>query len=98
MIFEWNRQKAKENLSKHGVSFAEAEIAFEDFFAIESLDDEHSTGEEHRYKMLALSGEKVLVVVYTMRSEIYRIISAREAESYERKLYEKQRGENFPNG
>jgi uncharacterized DUF497 family protein len=41
MIFEWNTEKAQENFKKHGVSFAEAETAFEDFHAIESLDEEH---------------------------------------------------------
>jgi len=95
MIFEWNPHKAKENLAKHGVSFTEAETAFEDFFAVESLDAEHSTADEVRYKMLAMSEVKILVVVYTMRREIYRIISAREAESYERKFYERQRAEDF---
>lgn len=94
MIFEWNTEKAQENLKKHGVSFAEAETAFEDFYAIESLDEEHSTAEETRFKMLAMAGEKVLVLVYTVRGENYRIISAREAEGYERRLYEQQRSED----
>jgi uncharacterized DUF497 family protein len=44
--------------------------------------------------MLAMAGEKVLVLVYTVRGENHRIISAREAESYERKLYEQQRNED----
>ena len=44
--------------------------------------------------MLAPAGEKILVVIYTLRGEIYRIISARLAEKSERKLYEKQRSEN----
>ncbi|HLM00640.1 MAG TPA: BrnT family toxin, partial [Pyrinomonadaceae bacterium] len=69
-------------------------MAFEDFYAIEEFDDEHSTAEEARYKMLALAGEKILVVVYTMRGENFRIISAREAQKYERELYERQRSEN----
>lgn len=95
MIFEWDTEKAGANYQKHGVSFTEAMSAFEDFYAIESLDEEHSTAEETRFKMLALVGEKVLVVVYTMREERYRIISAREAENYERELYERQRSEDI---
>lgn len=94
MIFEWDIAKSEENLKKHGISFTEAEIAFEDFYAIEEFDDEHSTAEESRFKMLATAGEKILVVVYTMRGENFRIISAREAENYERELYEKQRSED----
>ena len=94
MIFEWNIAKSEENLKKHGVSFTEAELAFEDFYAIEEFDNEHSTAEESRYKMLALASAKILVVVYTMREENFRIISAREAEKYERELYERQRSED----
>lgn len=96
MIFEWNAEKAQENLKKHGVSFDETLTAFADFYGIETLDEEHSTDEEMRYKMLAAAGFKILVVVYPMRGETYRIISAREAENYERKLYEEQRAEDFP--
>lgn len=94
MIFEWDTAKSQENLKKHGVSFTEAEPAFEDFYAIEEFDDEHSNAEESRFKMLAMAGEKILVVVYTMRGENFRIISAREAEQYERELYERQRSED----
>lgn len=94
MIFEWNLEKSEENQKKHGVGFSEAELAFEDFYAIEEFDDEHSTVEEKRFKMLAAAGEKILVVVYTMRGGTFRIISAREAEKYERELYERQRSED----
>ena len=94
MIFEWDIAKSEVNLQKHGVSFTEAEIAFEDFYAIEEFDDEHSTADESRFKMLAMADEKILVVVYTMRGENFRIISAREAEKYERELYERQRSED----
>ena len=94
MIFEWDISKSEENLKKHGINFTQDEFAFEDFYAIEEFDDEHSTAEESRYKMLAMAGEKILVVVYTMRGDNYRIISAREAENYERELYERQRSED----
>lgn len=91
MIFEWDIAKSEENLRKHSVSFAEAELCFEDFYAAREFDDQHSTEEESRYKMLAAANAKVLVVVYTMRGEKFRIISAREAEKYEREFYERQR-------
>jgi uncharacterized protein len=94
LIFEWNIAKSEKNLKNHGISFTEAEQAFEDFYAIEEFDEEHSTNKEQRFKMLAVTGEKILVVIYTMRDENYRIISARSAEKSERELYEKQRSEN----
>jgi hypothetical protein len=95
LIFEWNIAKSEINLKKHGVGFTEAELAFEDFYAIEEFDEEHSNAEEQRFKMLAMAGEKILVVVYTIRGENYRIISARKAEKYEQELYEKQRIEDI---
>ena len=92
-MFEWDDAKSAGNLKKHGIGFDETELAFEDVYAIEEFDDEHSTAEELRYKMLAMAGAKILAVVYTMRGESYRLISAREAEKYEREVYEKQRSE-----
>ena len=50
--------------------------------------------EELRFKMLAMTGEKILVVIYTVRGENYRIISAILAEKREREFYEKQRSED----
>jgi uncharacterized protein len=94
LIFDRNIAKSKLNLKNHNISFTEAEIAFEDFYAIEEFDNEHSTIDEQRFKMLAMAGEKILVVIYTLRGENYRIISARPAEKSERELYEKQRSEN----
>lgn len=94
MIFEWDVEKSEINKEKHGISFSEAEIAFEDFYAVEEFDTEHSTADESRFKMLAMANGKVVVVIYTMREENYRIISARKAENYEREFYEKQRSED----
>ncbi len=95
MIFEWNIEKSENNLKKRGISFNDAELAFEDLYAIEEFDDEHSTAEESRFKMLAMAGDTILVVAYTMRGDSFRIISARKAEKYERELYERQRSEDF---
>ncbi len=70
MIFEWNIAKSEENLKKHGVSFTEAEIAFEDFYAIEEFDDEHSTAAESRYKMLAMADAKPCRDLYDARRKL----------------------------
>ena len=48
LTFEWGEEKAKENLRKHKVDFAEAKTAFNDPFSITIPDPEHSIG-EHRY-------------------------------------------------
>ncbi|MFQ5485098.1 MAG: BrnT family toxin [Desulfobacterales bacterium] len=87
--FEWDEDKAKANLKKHGVSFEEAITVFLDTFSITMPDPDHSEDEE-RYIDLGISDKRrVLVVIYTERSSNIRIISCRKAAFSERKLYKK---------
>ena len=48
MSFDWDEQKAAENLLKHGVSFDEAETVFDDPLYVDFYDPDHSIG-EHRF-------------------------------------------------
>ena len=52
MEFEWDKEKAVANFRKHGVSFEEAELAFQDENAVE-LFDELNSEEENRYQIIA---------------------------------------------
>lgn len=89
MNFEWNAEKNKSNIAKHGISFDEAETVFEDRLYIDFYDPDHSENED-RYIILGLSNkERLLIVSYTERSNGIRLISAREATKNERKFYEK---------
>ncbi len=85
MIFEWDEEKAKLNLKKHGIPFETAAKVFLDENRIEIYDEAHSMDED-RYITIGLAGE-VLFVVYTERSAKLRLISARLATPSERKLY-----------
>jgi uncharacterized protein len=88
MTFEWNPLKAKVNLWKHGVSFAEASTALLDPLSKTTLDLDHSI-EEHRFITFGMSARRrLLVVSYTERGEVIRLISARLATKTERKMYE----------
>lgn len=88
--FEWNPKKAEANLSKHGVSFAEAVTVFGDPLSMNMLDPDHSEGEQ-RFIVLGMSDRyRLLVVSYTERPPRTRIISARLATRYERKQYEEK--------
>jgi uncharacterized protein len=87
--FEWDDAKAASNLSKHGVGFDLARRAFADVFAVEREDTTEDYG-EHRYNLLGMANGRLLFVAYTTRGEIVRIISAREAEPYERRLYHEE--------
>jgi uncharacterized DUF497 family protein len=86
--FEWNEEKALINISKHGVSFEEASTVFSDDHSITIYDEAHSIDED-RYVDIGLSvSNRLLVVVYTERTDHIRIISARQATGAERRLYE----------
>jgi hypothetical protein len=84
--FEWDDIKAAENVRHHGVSFAQAALAFRDPFAVEWVDVREAYGEE-RIILLGMTGDQVLTVVYTERAERIRIISARRATKNEQDLY-----------
>ena len=86
MEFEWDDIKAAENARKHGVSFAQAALAFGDPFAVEWIDLRETYAEE-RIILLGMSGTQVLTVAYTERAERIRIISARRATKNEQDLY-----------
>ena len=86
MGFEWDGRKAASNLAKHGVDFADAVAVLEDDLAVTVRDD--GAGED-RYVTIGMDATgRLLVVVYTLRGERVRIISAREPTSKERKSYE----------
>jgi uncharacterized DUF497 family protein len=88
MHFEWDREKARANLSKHGVSFEEAMQAFLDPLSVTILDPDHSEGED-RFVLLGESRSgRLLVVVHTERGTAIRVISARRATRRERRAYE----------
>jgi len=85
MTFEWDEVKAKANLEKHGVGFPFARRAFLDVNRLEFESD--GEYDERRWTLIGLVVDQVLVVVYTMRGEVYRIISARRADRSEREKY-----------
>ncbi|MFN0111479.1 MAG: BrnT family toxin [Blastocatellia bacterium] len=88
MAFDWDKNKAAENLVKHGVSFDEAETVFDDPLYVDLYDPDHSIG-EHRFIILGESAQgRLLMVSYTERSNLTRLISARELTTTERKKYE----------
>ena len=87
MGYQFDPTKAASNLRKHGVSFADAEGVFQDPLALHRPDPE-AEGEERVVALgQGITGE-VLVVVYTVRGEDIRPISARRATRKEVKAYE----------
>ena len=87
-MFEWNRSKARQNETKHGVSFADTFAVFEDPNALTL--DQLVSGEERHVTIGMDAFGRVLVVVYTWRGDNIRIISARKAARSEVRQYESE--------
>jgi len=86
LVFEWDLEKERENVKEHGVYFDAAVQAFYDYNRKERHDDD-SSDDEDRWQTMGFF-KKVLFVVYTEReNDVIRIISARIAEPFERRIY-----------
>lgn len=88
--FEWDDEKAKSNLAKHGVHFEDAVAVFDDRQAVTT--DGKTVAEETRHKRTGHADRSALItVVYAQRRSgetlAIRIISARAASRRERRIY-----------
>jgi uncharacterized DUF497 family protein len=93
LLFEWDENKARENLKKHKVSFEEAKTVFNDPLLITFPDEEHSENEKRYISIGTSATSKILLVIHTEREAseetlIIRIISCRQATASERRTYE----------
>jgi uncharacterized DUF497 family protein len=89
--FEWDPEKADENLKKHGVEFVEATTVFADPLSITVRDPDHSKTED-RWLIVGYSNRfRPLIISHIDRSRRVRIISARQLTPAERKDYEEEK-------
>ncbi|MEW6543923.1 MAG: BrnT family toxin [Nitrospirota bacterium] len=90
--FEWDPEKARQNVKKHGIAFERAATIFLDPNALSEFDEEHSRNED-RWVTLGLDvAGTLLVVCHTYHAETessarIRIISARKASAKETTQY-----------
>lgn len=87
--FEWDENKERLNIAKHGVSFYEAQLAFLDPLRIIAKDLEHSQSEK-RYYCFGKVGAHIMTVRFTYRDKLIRIIGAGYWRKGE-KLYEQSK-------
>lgn len=88
ICFEWDKGNSDKSLKKHGVRNEEAEEVFFDDKSVLSEDIKHSQAEK-RYQVVGKSEKKrLLSIIFTVRGELIRVVSAREASRKERRLYE----------
>ena len=76
MKFEWDEEKNKININKHGVSFEEASMAFFDTSRVVADDPKHSTPDETRYFLYGNTGKGIVTVRFILRNNNIRIIGA----------------------
>lgn len=84
MEFEWDDAKNAGKVIKHGLDFALACRVFDDPAVLE-VDDPYPL--EDRFGAIGLVDERLILVTYTMRGDVCRIISARRATGHERRKY-----------
>ncbi len=87
--FEWDEEKYAVNLRKHSIKFEEAA---EVFFDPEQKFGDASVEEEDREFMVGFTFDlNFLYTVFVERGERFRIISARQATTYEEKYYARKK-------
>lgn len=92
IVFTWDPQKAASNLEKHDVSFEEAMTVFAHPLAWIFPDEWHSQDEPRELIIGTSAHNRLLVVSFTQRGEVFRIISARPADRRERRTHEEEHG------
>ena len=91
MRWTWDLEKNRENILKHGINFATAQLVFHDFYRV-TEEDPHP--DEQRWRTTGFVGPSVIIVIHTWPEENPgRIISARRATRHERRTYEEGNGQ-----
>jgi uncharacterized DUF497 family protein len=87
MNFEWDEAKSEACFKTRGFDYAYAARAFFDPDRLVQADERFSYGED-RYQLLGKIDRRLFMVVYTLRPDAIRIISARKANQREVSHYE----------
>lgn len=88
--FDWDEGNLLKNWEKHGVTYLEAEQVFFNEPLILEDDVRHSQDEPRWYGLGSTDTKRLLMVVFTIRSDQIRVISARDMNRKERAIYEKE--------
>lgn len=86
MDIEWNNTKREATLQERGLDFAD--LSNFDWDSAIYFDDDRLDYNEKRQVAFGFLNDRLLVVVFTIRDESYRIISMRRANKRERKVYD----------
>jgi uncharacterized DUF497 family protein len=87
MKFEYDENKSLINKKKHGIDFVEAQNLWQSDNAL--IIPANIIDDEVRYALISIFNEKCYVAIFTLRNELYRIISVRRCRKNEEKNYAK---------
>ncbi len=93
MRYNWDKDKAKKVEKDHKVAFAKLDDIFRDPFAVEFVDESHSTDGEMRFAIIGITAEYGLIyLVFTeMSDDEFRFVTARKAEKWMVNEYDENR-------
>ena len=83
MRFEYDPEKSRSNQTKHGLSFEQTKLLWQSPF----IEIEAKVVDEPRYMIIGQIKGKCYSCIYTLRSGVIRLISARRSRKSEEKLY-----------
>jgi uncharacterized DUF497 family protein len=86
--FDWDMGNRDKNWEKHQVSISECEEVFFNLPLLLQPDETHSTAETRSYVLGQSNAGRRLFIVFTIRNEKIRVISARDMNKRERTIYE----------
>jgi len=92
--FEWDEHNSEKNWRRHHVSPSECEQIFFNRPLVVVGDERHSEKENRFYALGHTDGERMLFVVFTVRLSLVRVISARDMNRKERKVYKSHEEES----
>lgn len=90
--FDWDESNIEKNWKKHKVHYREAEEVFSNRQLKLFEDIKHSQKENRLIALGSTNQNRLLYIIFTMRNQKIRIISARDQSKKERRLYEKIKG------
>jgi len=88
--FEWDEHNINKNWEKHSVFYTECEEAFFNKPLLVAEDEKHSDIEQRYYALGMAHSKRRLFIVFTIRKNKIRVISARDMSKNERKVYEQK--------
>ncbi len=94
--FEWDTYNSEKIKTKHNVTPVECEQVFFNLPVIAGDDEKHSEIENRFYVLGQTDSGRLLFLVFTVRKDELRVISARDMNKEERRVYQTHEKEDSP--